>query len=302
MEQHMQKPCLICGGQRTPWRGPASGFVRCRHCGVVARDPMPTESELDARYAALYAEERIACGETAMESPSVALDNHARYIARELLGPGMKVLDFGASTGALLMRLRRHGLTVDGLETSEAARRTAESKTGAAFFLHPSELAPESYDAVVMVEVIEHLVDPAGTLRAIRASLKPGGLLYICTPNLGGLLARLSGPRWREAQLNVHLMLFDFASLHTLLRSCGFGGASELRYSPLTSASPLKCAVHRVLQFAGLYGGLRVVAMRDEDAPATKRGLKDGDIYRPDSDVGAVGRRGASGGSRSTTS
>ena len=160
----------------------------------------------------------------------------------------MKVLDFGAGTGALVMRLRDLGFDIDGLESSGSARRTATVNTGSIFLSHPDELPVQTYDVVVMVEVIEHLSDPPAVLRAIRNSLKPCGLLYVSTPNVGGFNARLRGPRWREARKDVHLVLFDFPSLGSLLGTSGFDDVRLLRFSPLTSASPLKCVLHRALQ------------------------------------------------------
>ncbi|MBV9683988.1 MAG: methyltransferase domain-containing protein, partial [Solirubrobacterales bacterium] len=43
---------------------------------------------------------------------------------------------------------------------------------------------PESFDAVVFLQTIEHLIDPAAALRHFRSLLTPGGVAYISTPNV----------------------------------------------------------------------------------------------------------------------
>jgi SAM-dependent methyltransferase len=43
---------------------------------------------------------------------------------------------------------------------------------------------PDAYDAVVFLQTIEHVEDPAGVLRHFRSLLSPGGVAYVSTPNV----------------------------------------------------------------------------------------------------------------------
>jgi SAM-dependent methyltransferase len=58
-----------------------------------------------------------------------------------------------------------------------------------------AENVPDSqarkYDAVIMVALIEHLIDPMGAMTRIRKALKPGGFVYIDTPNIVRYTQRL---------------------------------------------------------------------------------------------------------------
>jgi 2-polyprenyl-3-methyl-5-hydroxy-6-metoxy-1,4-benzoquinol methylase len=101
------------------------------------------------------------------------------------------------------------------------------------------------YDAVIMIAVIEHLVDPVGALRQVQMLLKPGGFVYIDTPNIAKYSRRLKllfGRFPSTASLNEglttyegnpvsmhdegHLHYFTYRSLSLMLTQyCGFSRA-----------------------------------------------------------------------------
>lgn len=47
------------------------------------------------------------------------------------------------------------------------------------------------FDAIIMVALIEHLIDPLGAMRNIRKLLKPGGFVYVDTPNIALFTRRI---------------------------------------------------------------------------------------------------------------
>jgi len=100
----------------------------------------------------------------------------------------------------------------------------------------------EKVDAVIMIALIEHLIDPLGTMKRIKSVLKPGGFVYIDTPNIADYGARFklltgrfpSTASKKEGNLrydNSPVTLFDEGHLHyftysslseMLIRYCGF--------------------------------------------------------------------------------
>jgi 2-polyprenyl-3-methyl-5-hydroxy-6-metoxy-1,4-benzoquinol methylase len=94
-----------------------------------------------------------------------------------------RVLDFGCGHGWLSRRVGGQGYT--GVDHSERALRRARKLHPDKRFVSVEELASlgrESFDAVVLLAVIEHLPDPAATLRSLRQFLAPEGRVVLTTP------------------------------------------------------------------------------------------------------------------------
>jgi SAM-dependent methyltransferase len=73
-----------------------------------------------------------------------------------------------------------------------------------------------SIDVVHSSHVIEHLTDPIAFVDEIWRILKPGGYIFVATPNAAGLQAKLFGARWRSAIAD-HMVLFSKRTLGRLL-------------------------------------------------------------------------------------
>jgi SAM-dependent methyltransferase len=106
------------------------------------------------------------------------------------------------------------------------------------------------YDAIIMIALVEHLIDPLGALREVRRLLRPGGILYIDTPNIAKYTRRLrllAGRFPSTATLDEgllthqgepvdlfeegHLHYFTYRSLGRLLTErCGFASVAKLAY------------------------------------------------------------------------
>lgn len=272
-------PCNLCGSRdvrvlydEPPPRGPQpqaadarfaattdefGGYgriVRCRACRLVYRCPRPAADELHREYA--------ACTDEAYRSESISRSINAYLSLRTLkkfVSRG-RLLEVGPAAGYFL-NAARVDFDVVGVEPSLWACRHIRERFN--IEVHPGTmeaaafLAPETFDAVVMMDVIEHLTDPQAALRRAAELLRPGGILHLVTPDIGGLMARLCGRHWWGLR-PAHLYYFDRVTLPRMLEQAGletilmksFGRifsydywASRLRHYPAWIYRPIKSAI-----------------------------------------------------------
>ena len=102
---------------------------------------------------------------------------------------GRTALDVGCGAGLLCEPLARLGAAVTGIDAapeSIAAARAHAAPGGLTIDYHAgelSELAGRRFDLVTCLEVIEHVVDPAGFVAGLAGALGDDGLLIVSTPN-----------------------------------------------------------------------------------------------------------------------
>jgi cyclopropane fatty-acyl-phospholipid synthase-like methyltransferase len=137
-----------------------------------------------------------------------------------------RLLEIGAAYGFFLGFAREHFQVVGYELNGEAARYARELfaiDVRSDDFL---EATPDSIggpvDVTVMWDVIEHLARPDLYLSQVASLSRAGSLLYITTGDIGSILARLRGRRWRMIHPPSHLHYFSRATLGRLLAKCGF--------------------------------------------------------------------------------
>jgi SAM-dependent methyltransferase len=121
-----------------------------------------------------------------------------RLIERVVRPPvDARVLEVGCGTGHNLAMLGRFG-TVDACELDKCARALASKRLGKrvkdARLPVLSMFERNGYDMVALLDVLEHVPDDIGSLRAIHRRLKPGGALLLTVPPIRGCGARATSP------------------------------------------------------------------------------------------------------------
>ena len=191
---------------------------RCVACGHMQLDRFPSDSELARAYAEAASDDYVEEEAGQRATASVALDRIERYA-----GPG-RLLDVGCWVGFLMAEARDRGWATLGVEPSEFASQFARERLGLDVVrgdLDEAELSESAFDAVVMGDLIEHLVDPAAGLARVAHALRPGGVVYLAVPDAGSRVAQLMGRRWWSV-IPTHVQYFTRPSLFCLLRRCGF--------------------------------------------------------------------------------
>ena len=115
---------------------------------------------------------------------------------------GRRVVDMACGEGYGTAVLARRAPWVTGVEANPEAfehARLKYSEPGVTFARDMVERYAEECDAVVFLQTIEHVQDPAAVLRGFRAMLRPGGIAFVSTPNVLTLApegAERSGNPW----------------------------------------------------------------------------------------------------------
>lgn len=156
---------------------------------------------------------------------------------RHLAAParrGSVLLDVGCGDGTFMRVARALGYVSRGIELDPAAAAVARQ---AGFevdirSIDAVEIAANSIDQVTMNHVIEHLHDPIAALRRILAWLRPGGRIWLQTPNIDGQGASQFGADWRGLEPPRHMVLFNPASLQRALRAAGYDAVDLLPPPP----------------------------------------------------------------------
>lgn len=171
--------------------------------------------------------------------------------------PKGALLDVGCGNGEFLVRMRALGWEVTGIEPDEAAVRVARERFGLCVkegTIKEAGFAKDTFDAITLNHVIEHLCDPISTLRGCGRLLKPGGKLVIATPNVQSLGHLVFREFWRGLEVPRHLYLFSPTSLRTCTELAGLR-VMEIRSTARAAHKMYTCS-YLIRRNGSLPGGM----------------------------------------------
>ncbi|WP_193364932.1 class I SAM-dependent methyltransferase [Leptolyngbya sp. PCC 6406] len=256
-------------------------LVQCIECKLVFYTPLPSSAELAAFYdAESYRQNYHHSPLAGMQMAKIRYQQLKSYFRQRTshdlgLSPQLRYLDVGCGEGDLLKVLAAEGW--DTLGTEISAKAVAQAGEGWRDRIQVGDINsvdfPSAYfDLITMYHVIEHLLDPVDALSRVYNWLKPGGILFIETPNWGGLGARLRGRSWSLIIPPEHLTYFQKSSLSYALSRAGYGDFQVFSSTPqvLESLDRFPIGVrqfiaiaYRLAPYMGLGANLQALAFRD---------------------------------------
>lgn len=218
---------------------------RCKSCSLVFVANAAVDEDLYAYY-----ERRVGLGKDELYIPLTTARLRAVLDRLAPMVPGRRLLDVGCGEGQLIDAAVAGGWDPLGIDLSPAAVEIAQSfgLPCQVVDLYSDDLEFGSFDVVTMIEVLEHIPDPGPFLARAADLLRPGGLLYLTTPNLRSLGRHLLGASWPPLSPE-HVVYFSPRSLRRLvsrwtdldvvdLETRNISAAALRRLMPFVRAAP----------------------------------------------------------------
>jgi len=267
------KQCPVCGGSQVSVFARARDveyytsdklykYIICGTCFSVFLESPPADRLAEIYPPNYYSYEPSQQFTSLPDRIKALLDARLfRKLLRLIPNDTLRVLDVGGGSGWLLSLTRAVSPRVKStheVDIQERARSAAES---AGHIYHCCRIedftSPESYDLILLLNLIEHVVDPAAVLVAMRRLLSPRGLILIKTPNVDTLDCRLfRNHNWGGFHCPRHFVLFNRQSIVDLGKRCG------LRVQKITYTQGAPQWAASILGWLGLKGWVQISAER----------------------------------------
>jgi 2-polyprenyl-3-methyl-5-hydroxy-6-metoxy-1,4-benzoquinol methylase len=229
-------PCEICGQNNPiPVASRTDLFLGgdviytmqcCPGCGVIYQHPRPTAATIGTLYPPEYPQYTVGLHrekKLRRIDRRYGLWKRCRIVQRHVKGG--RLLDVGCATGDFLSEMKlRPGWSGVGIEPNHVAAHYAHVEAGLDVvegILNTAPFADQSFDAITMWDVFEHVYDPRLVIQAAARLLRPGGVFVINHPNLDSLDRRLFGRFWIGYELPRHIYLFPTVLLRELMAEYG---------------------------------------------------------------------------------
>jgi 2-polyprenyl-3-methyl-5-hydroxy-6-metoxy-1,4-benzoquinol methylase len=221
-----------------------------------------------ARFNQLHSE---AFQDNAFIETSTAANGGEPSIARwdALSLPGASVLEIGPGAGHLLAAAKKHGRRVAAVESSKVHRAFIRETWGIDEVYADLDELPEgsAFDAIVAINVFEHIYDIENFLRSVRNILVSGGTFFLSTPNAVSLEASVLKTWWSMCKVHDHVSFPSPSGMATVAEASGLqveriwtGGLPfEFPFAALVSARDRIAASRAPV-------GIRAAAERDQVA------------------------------------
>lgn len=222
-----------------------SSLWRCLNCGLFWIDPIPDKLKLSKIYSGVYHYNPNKIKEFVTSLYS-SFELRSDYnLVKDYKKKG-KVLDIGAGRGDFLLKFpadKWEKWVYDPFLSSsdtELVRRKIGLRVNN--YNDLKKYPNDSFDLIILRNVIEHTSEFMKLLRSVSKLLKKGGILFIRTPNMDSLDFRFFKTKWYVIKMVGHIVFFNKESLSQALRRVGLKAKYVKATSRSTPASLLRSA------------------------------------------------------------
>lgn len=216
----VHSPCILCDSDKAVKLVELNSFFvnKCESCGLVYVNPRPSKDEIIAHYCSRYKPTPNLKKWSNLKKSKRMLQMIERKIRKG------RLLDVGCSYGIFLDMARNNGWDVKGVEIAEGPAEYAGSQNIDIVKreLIDAKFSDSEFEIITMWHLLEHTLNPFLTLLEANRILKNEGFLFLSTPNISSLVAKLCGKYWSWLDPPTHLYYFSSKTIVKLLEKAGF--------------------------------------------------------------------------------
>ncbi|MDP1845269.1 MAG: class I SAM-dependent methyltransferase [Candidatus Moranbacteria bacterium] len=212
--------CIICGN--SDHQKLFEGIVKCSGCGLVFFDQDLSEDEIKKLYKEGYFKGEEYCD---YEEDKNILQKNFTSRLKDILRYKKQgnLFEIGSAYGYFLEKAKKY-FDVEGIDITEKPTAFARNKLG--LNVHTGNYLDfeisEKKDLFCMWDTIEHLREPQKFIEKISRDIKTGGYLFLTTGDIGSLVPKMQGRKWRLIHPPTHLYYFSRDTIKKLLEQKGF--------------------------------------------------------------------------------
>ncbi len=224
MDQPSRSECKVCGSAdiRPSVEKDGYAFSECGQCGFVFLNPMPDQTTLNE----IYEGQAVVADADYPKARSRKRRAFGRVLSLLPYTFGKKVLDIGCGGGFIVNALTTFGAEGHGFDVDESAIAYATRTFPKGHFFASSfedfQDHSETYDFVYSSEVIEHVAELSTFMELLKRVTRPGGYVYITTPDLGSPRRPQNLLDWDVFSPPIHVQFFDEHMMTRLFDRYGF--------------------------------------------------------------------------------
>ena len=223
-------------------------YLICRRCKLISQYPLPEPALLPNFYPEDYRNYLPQKENLFSELKKIQFKSLASKIERYINNKEVKILEIGFGNGQLLLALKELGYK--NLFGTDFTNRVFPGLMDKGIKLQVSNVEEsfsfnETFDLIIMNNVIEHFLNPVKVLVNCKNNLSKGGTVILITPNSNALEFSLFKNYWAGFHAPRHTFLFNNKNIKML---CDRLGYSKIEVEPLIDPGQISISVQNTLQ------------------------------------------------------
>lgn len=224
-------PCNSCNANnyKIIHKGGSYNVVTCSECGLYYLNPRPNSKSIKSFYQKEYYHGGLnSTGYSNYSILQTDLELEAKKrltVIKQYVNKG-KLIDIGCGYGHFLNEAKQAGFQVMGLDISEEAIKQLKLRygiPGQTGEVKKGFLAKSRFEVITAWDVVEHLPNPKISFKAIASIQKTNGYLFLTTPSVDSIDAKLLGKYWYGfKRIPEHLYFFSEKQMSLYLEQLGY--------------------------------------------------------------------------------